>query len=53
MFSSGIGLARRSRFFWKQEEKKEYYLAKWNILCQPKDPGGLGIQYLDNGSTNL
>jgi len=31
----------RSRFFWQSEEhKKKYKLAKWNILCQPKEVGG-------------
>jgi len=38
----------RSRFFWQSEEhKKKYRLAKWNILCQPKEVGGLGIKNLD------
>lgn len=37
----------RSRFFWQQEEKEKYSLAKWSILCQPKDQGGLGIRDLD------
>ena len=28
----------RSRFFWQSDEhKKKYRLAKWSILCQPKD----------------
>ncbi|KAJ1265204.1 hypothetical protein BS78_08G061400 [Paspalum vaginatum] len=37
----------RSRFFWQGDEnKKKYRLAKWNILDQPKDQGGLGIQNL-------
>jgi hypothetical protein len=35
----------RSRFFWSQ--KKNYRLTKWNIVCQPKDQGGIGIQNLD------
>jgi len=31
----------RSRFFWQGENhKKKYMLARWNILCQPKDQGG-------------
>jgi hypothetical protein len=31
----------RSRFFWQGENhKKKYRLARWNILCQPKDQGG-------------
>jgi hypothetical protein len=35
-------------FFWQNDEhKKKYRLAKWNILCQPKEQGGIGIQNLD------
>lgn len=38
----------RSRFFWQSDEhKRKYRLAKWNILCQPKEIGGLGIKNLD------
>jgi len=38
----------RSRFFWQSDNhKKKYRLAKWSILCQPKDQGGLGIKNLD------
>ena len=38
----------RSHFFWQcDEQKRKYRLAKWNILCQPKDQGGLGIQNLE------
>ena len=38
----------RSRFFWQSEEhKKKYRLAKWSILCKPKECGGLGIQNLE------
>jgi hypothetical protein len=34
----------RSRFFWQgSSDKHKYRLAKWNILCRPKDQGGLGI----------
>jgi hypothetical protein len=34
----------RSRFFWQgNKDKKKYRLDKWNILCRPKDQGGLGI----------
>ena len=37
----------RSRFYWQgDEQKKKYRLAKWSILCQPKDQGGLGIHDL-------
>ena len=35
-------------FFWRDEEhKKKYCLAKWTVLCTPKDFGGLGIHNLD------
>jgi len=38
----------RSRFFWQSDEhKRKYRLAKWDILCQPKDQGGLGIHNLE------
>ncbi|WVZ53210.1 hypothetical protein U9M48_004183, partial [Paspalum notatum var. saurae] len=38
----------RSRFFWQGDgPKKKYRLAKWKILCTPKEQGGLGIQDLD------
>ena len=38
----------RSRFFWQSDEqKRKYRLAKWDILCQPKNQGGLGIHNLD------
>ena len=34
----------RSRFFWQgRKDKKKYCLAKWDIICRPKDQGGLGI----------
>jgi hypothetical protein len=34
----------RSRFFWQGDtDKKKYRLAKWDIMCRPKDQGGLGI----------
>ena len=37
----------RFRFFWQGDEnKRKYRLARWNILCQPKDQGGLGIHDL-------
>jgi hypothetical protein len=37
----------RSRFFWQGDtEKKKYRLAKWSIVCCPKDQGGLGIHDL-------
>jgi hypothetical protein len=38
----------RSRFFWQGDsEKKKYRLAKWSVVCRPKDQGGLGIQDLE------
>jgi hypothetical protein len=38
----------RSRFFWQSDgQKKKYILTKWNIVCIPKDQGGLGIEVLD------
>ena len=34
----------RSRSFWQGGlDKKKYRLAKWDILCCPKDQGGLGV----------
>jgi hypothetical protein len=27
--------------------KKKYTLTRWNIICRPKDQGGLGIEVLD------
>ena len=33
-----------STFFWQgNSDKKKYRLAKWDILCRPKDQRGLGI----------
>jgi hypothetical protein len=44
----------RSRFFWQGDEsKRKYRLARWNILCQPKDQGGLGIHDLSIKNTTL
>ena len=38
----------RSRFFWQGEgHKKKYRLAKWDVICQPKEVGGLGILNLE------
>jgi hypothetical protein len=42
-----------SRFFWQQVAKRKYRLAKWSILCKPKDQGGLGIWDLDIQNTAL
>jgi len=34
----------RFTFFWQgNSDKKKYRLAKWDILCRPKDQGGSGI----------
>jgi hypothetical protein len=38
----------RSSFFWQSDEhKRKYRLSKWNILCRPKDQGGLVIEFLE------
>jgi hypothetical protein len=38
----------RSRLFWQGDsEKKKYWLAKWIVVCLPKDQGGLGIHDLE------
>jgi hypothetical protein len=38
----------RSRFFWQSDQqKRKYWLTKWNIICRSKDQGGLGIEVLD------
>jgi len=38
----------RSRFFWQSSsDKQKYRLARWDILCRPKDQGGLGILDLE------
>jgi hypothetical protein len=31
--------------FWQNDnqKKKKYRLTKWDIICQPKDRGGLGV----------
>ena len=44
----------QSRFFWQcDDHERKYRLAKWNILCQPKDQGGLGIHNLNIKNTTL
>ncbi len=38
----------RSRFFWQGDDhKKMYRLSRWDIVCQPKDQGDLGIHNLE------
>ena len=38
----------RSRFFWQSDGHKcKYRLTKWNIICRPKDQGGLGVEVLE------
>jgi hypothetical protein len=38
----------RLRFFWQSDgHKRKYRLIKWNIICRPKDQGGLGIEVLE------
>ena len=38
----------RSMFFWQSDnQRRKYRLAKWSILCQPKEKGGLGIHDLE------
>uniref|UniRef100_A0A8I6WF16 Reverse transcriptase zinc-binding domain-containing protein n=1 Tax=Hordeum vulgare subsp. vulgare TaxID=112509 RepID=A0A8I6WF16_HORVV len=38
----------RSRFFWQSDEdRKKYRLTRWDIICRPKDQGGVGIGNLE------
>jgi hypothetical protein len=44
----------RSRFFWQGDsEMKKYRLAKWSVVCRPKDQRGLGIHNLEVKNTAL
>jgi hypothetical protein len=44
----------RSRFFWQGDnEKNKFRLAKWSIVCYPKDQGGLGVHDLEVKNTAL
>jgi hypothetical protein len=37
-----------SQFFWQSDEhKKKYRLTKWEVLCTPRDQGGLGVPNLE------
>jgi hypothetical protein len=51
-FEIPIGVRKRldfrSRFFWRSDgHKKKYRLSRWNIICRPKDQGGLGLEVLE------
>jgi hypothetical protein len=38
----------QSHFFWQSDQhKRKYRLTKWNIICRPRDQGGLGVEVLD------
>lgn len=38
----------RSRFFWESNgHKRKYRLTQWNIICRPKDHGGLAVEVLE------
>jgi hypothetical protein len=38
----------RSRFFWLNDsKKKKYRLAKWDMICQPREQGSLEIQNIE------
>jgi hypothetical protein len=38
----------RSCFFWQSNgHKKKYRLTKLNLICPPKDQGGLGVEVLE------
>ncbi|WVZ55695.1 hypothetical protein U9M48_006322, partial [Paspalum notatum var. saurae] len=44
----------RSGFFWQGDNhRKKYRLAKWGLLCLPKEQGGLGILNLEAQNTCL
>ena len=44
----------RSRFYWQSDShKRKYRLAKWSLMCTPKEQGGLGIQNLDTKNKSL
>jgi hypothetical protein len=36
--------AIRSRFFWRgAEDKFKYHMVRWDVVCRPREFGGLGI----------
>jgi hypothetical protein len=38
----------RARFFWQNDsQKKKYRLMKWDVTCQPRDQGGLGVTNIE------
>ena len=38
----------RSHLFWQSDEiKRKYMLIRWDIVCRPKDQGGLGVENLE------
>jgi hypothetical protein len=41
----------RSRFLGRKKKGKKYHLIEWDIICLPKDQGGLGI--LNLGLMNI
>jgi hypothetical protein len=44
----------RSQFFWQcDEHKKKYRLTKWNIICRPRDQGGIGAEVLEIKNKSL
>jgi hypothetical protein len=44
----------RSRFFWQSDgHKRKYRLTKWDIICRPRDQGGLGVEVLDLKNKSL
>jgi hypothetical protein len=42
----------RAKFLWQRaDEKFKYHMAKWEMVCRPRDQGGLGIintRYMNN-----
>lgn len=43
-----------SKFFWQcDENKQKYRLAKWDVLCRPKDQGGFDIENIETQNKGL